>query len=130
MRLDYNRDSRRVVTRVFVSHAPTSGGFLPGTATTTDLGIGLTDNGLQRMAWDVTAVLARRDPADSLLPDTDTRRLQAAFTWVFHPKVGLRFQASTIHQSDDGTSANDVDVLNALAGVVWYPKGHRGRPPV
>jgi hypothetical protein len=129
VQLGYNRDYRRVSVRVSARHAPTSGGNLPGTSTNTNIGVTLTSLQTNSLFWNVSAVVTRREPADPDLPEVDTQGFFGDLTWLFHPKVGLRFTASSVRQSDDAPMGAEIDVLQALAGVVWYPKGHSGRIP-
>ncbi|NIM61220.1 MAG: hypothetical protein GTO30_06050, partial [Acidobacteria bacterium] len=118
------RDYNRVALVSFITHRPTTGGNLPGTATETHAGVSIRSMGFRKWSWSLAGFYAERDPADPSRPETDSAGMDGQATWAIHPKFGLRWTAASVRQSDP---ALDADVFRAAFGIVWFPKGRERR---
>ncbi len=123
----YTRSMRNVALNLGLSHAPSSGGNLEGTAKQTTASFGISNRQAVRWDWNVGLQHGLREPADPAQPDRESTALNADFERAFGRQLGLNLGTSFVHQTIDDPAFEDRDVFRATAGLVWYPRGRQAK---
>lgn len=105
------------------SHAPSSGGNLPGTSTNTTAGISLSGTPGPRWRWRLNSTYTRRDSTIVLASTLVTISNGVSIERLPRRKLGFRLSGEYVDQSGSASGRLNGAFGNTRVGLVWYPRG-------